>query len=369
MTNKGTFKEKTNLNTPRILILRFSSLGDVVQCLSVPAKLKQRWPTAEIHWVTREEFAPLLKSHPALHRVWTISKKAPLWGQTNSLWSLSKELNDIEWTHVYDAHRSLRSTLLCFFLRLRSFKEGVFLNPFDLLRKSQKRWKRFLLFRLGLNTYRQPFSGQRDLLEPLQKWGINEELPPPPQLFFPQGTHEEKGFDFSQLPSRFIALAPSAAHALKRWPLHHWESLIEKSPSEKFVILGGKEDFFLSALEKFPNVMNLAGKTNLIESAKVVERSQVLICNDTGPMHFGEQLGHPTIALMGPAPFGFPSRPTTKVLERHLKCRPCSKHGQGPCTNKVYQACLVNIEPAEVLTHMKDVLKLSSRAVPPEAQK
>jgi ADP-heptose:LPS heptosyltransferase len=67
----------------------------------------------------------------------------------------------------------------------------------------------------------------------------------------------------------------------------------------------------------------------------------------------GEQLGKPTVALMGPAPFGFPSRPSTKIMELNLSCRPCSKHGQGPCVNKIYHQCLVDITPDQVAAEIR----------------
>jgi ADP-heptose:LPS heptosyltransferase len=89
----------------------------------------------------------------------------------------------------------------------------------------------------------------------------------------------------------------------------------------------------------------------------MVKQSLLLIANDTGLLHVGEQLGHPTIALMGPAPFGFPSRTeTTKIMELHLNCRPCSKHGQGPCHNTHFQLCLVGITPEMVFEAAKNHL-------------
>lgn len=344
----GIHTEKTNQNTPRILILRFSSFGDILQCLSVPALLKQKWPHAEIHWATRENFRPLIESHPDVNKVWSLDfigsenlqKSSFEQKKRLSLWQLSKILHKENFTHIYDAHRSLRSSVIClslFFLSLMTFK----LPRFSIVRKSQKRWKRFLLFRFRINQFEMPFSGQRDLLEPLQKWGIQKSLPSPPQFFFP---HDFKAPEV-HLPDQFIALAPSAAHSLKRWPLEYWNNLIQSFPEEFFVVLGGPEDDFLKDLEKYPKVKNLAGKISMIESAWVISKSQLLISNDTGPMHFGEQLGHPTIALMGPAPFGFPSRKTTRVLEMDLSCRPCSKHGQGPCKNPEFQKCLRDIKP------------------------
>jgi ADP-heptose:LPS heptosyltransferase len=155
----------------------------------------------------------------------------------------------------------------------------------------------------------------------------------------------------------FVTLAPSAAHPLKRWPLEKWIQLIQMLPQTRFVVLGGKEDQFLVPLqEQFPDrVRVLAGQLTYLESAAAVVRSRALVTNDTGLMHIAEQTGKPCIALMGPAPFGFPSRPTTLVLERNLSCRPCSKHGQGPCRNPIYQECLRSIEALEVKQALQKV--------------
>jgi ADP-heptose:LPS heptosyltransferase len=103
--------------------------------------------------------------------------------------------------------------------------------------------------------------------------------------------------------------------------------------------------------------LNLAGKTSLQVSSGVVALSRAVISNDTGLLHVAEQLGKRTIALMGPAPFGFPSRPTTKIMELNLSCRPCSKHGQGPCVNKEkFHKCLVDITPLQVAEQLRMIL-------------
>jgi ADP-heptose:LPS heptosyltransferase len=80
------------------------------------------------------------------------------------------------------------------------------------------------------------------------------------------------------------------------------------------------------------------------------------VSNDTGLLHVAEQIGKPSIALMGPAPFGFPSRPKTKIFEIDLSCRPCSKHGQGPCVNSEYQKCMRDIKPEDVSRHLRSLL-------------
>lgn len=155
-----------------------------------------------------------------------------------------------------------------------------------------------------------------------------------------------------------IALAPSAAYFLKRWPKDYFMKLIELQPDEKFVLLGGPEDSFIEDIHAVApeRVLNLAGKCSMQVSAAVVAESKLIVANDTGLLHVAEQLGKPAIALMGPAPFGFPSRPATKIMEIDLPCRPCSKHGQGPCINKFkFHQCLVDITPEMVSNSVRQL--------------
>ncbi|MCX7978436.1 MAG: glycosyltransferase family 9 protein [Bdellovibrionaceae bacterium] len=285
--------------------------------------------------------AELISGHPHVDRVWPLRREEGLAG----LWRLAKTLRTLKLDRIYDAHNNLRSRILC-----------LLLFPTPVLRRSLYRFRRFLLFRFGINKFPMPFSGQRDLLKPLQAWGIPTHLPDPPQIF-PSPSHLEKARDLVGA-GEFVCLAPSAAYPLKRWPVEYWKELVRRISDTRFVLLGGPNDHFLTDIcAAAPDrVINLSGKTGLMESAAVVSLSQVLISNDTGVLHLGEQLGKPTIALMGPAPFGFPSRATTLILERDLPCRPCSKHGQGPCRNSQFQKCLVDIRPAEVIENLRRLL-------------
>lgn len=334
------------MSQKKILILRFSSFGDVTQCLSVPTKLAEKFPASEIHWAIREDLSSLLQHHPHIYKIWSLPRKSGL----KELWSLAQSLKLEQFTDIYDAHNSTRSHFISFFLKIFNWR-------INLLRKSQKRWKRFLLFKLRKNTYRMPFNGQRDLLEPLEKWGISEAPPSVPQLFLE--TSEIESIQKLLPKNPFIALAPSAAFILKRWPIEYWKELVIISAPQHFVLLGGPEDVFINEIQEIApdRITNLAGKTNLRQTSAVVKNSQLLISNDTGILHTAEQQGHPAIALMGPAPFGFPSRPTTLILERTLRCRPCSKHGQGPCVNSYFHECLRDIKPQEVFQHLQAKIK------------
>lgn len=335
----------------KVLIIRFSSFGDVLQTLSVAGRISEAFPQAKIQWVTREEFVPLVNSHPSVRKVWSVPKGAGF----KELWALGGRLRAEGFTDVYDAHNNLRSHILS--LRMNGFLAWrVWTGRQKFLRRSIYRWKRFLLFRFRKNLFPKPFSGQFALLEPLRKWGIEPTLPPVPQLYLDSDSVYKLKTSFGGRP--VVALAPSASYPLKRWPIENWKELVKLSSETIFVLLGGPEDTFTAEIAAVDpkRVINMAGKLSLLESASVVAASKVLVTNDTGLLHVAEQIGKPALALMGPAPFGFPSRPKTQIFEIDLYCRPCSKHGQGPCVNPEYQKCMKDIKPEAVSRALRSLL-------------
>ncbi len=332
----------------KILIIRFSSIGDVLQSLSIASAIQNQFPQAEIHWLTRSDMTQLIETHPAIKKVWQFDRSQGFLG----LLRMARDLRNENFDFIYDAHNNARSLLTSWILR--PFGIGPML-----LRRSLYRWKRFLLFRFRINFFQMPFSGQRDLLIPLEKINIAFKLPNTPQYFIKESSYKKArelmlGFENA------ITLAPSAAHLLKRWPIEHWIRLIELLPNHKFILLGGPEDRFLHDIQIHfsDRILNLAGRASLAVSAAVVDLSPLLISNDTGLMHVAEQRGIKCIALMGPAPFGFPCRPTTQIMQLDLACRPCSKHGQGPCKNSQFHQCLVGIEPQMVKNEVSRLLAL-----------
>ena len=227
-------------------------------------------------------------------------------------------------------------------------------------------FKRFLGLKLHIGVYRNtPFRPQLEMLKPLKKWGVlSLEADPLVPKDFTSPQAEAKVGDLLQekgISIPFIALAPSASYALKRWPLSYWKTFINLNPQWHFVILGGKEDVFLKDLSLRKQVWNLAGSLSLLESCTLVLRSRLLIANDTGLFHVADQLAHPCLGLFGPSALGWPSRKTSHVLTRSLFCRPCSKHGQGPCLHPQYQACLKGISPQDLTQKVKELLKENVR--------
>ena len=317
----------------KILIIRFSSFGDIVQCMSVTDSIRRTFPACQIHWVARADMGSILTLSPNIDRVWHFDRQEGMMG----LFRLGITLRQEGFDAIYDAHSNIRSRLL-----------SLFFIGIPLVRRSKERLKRLFLFgRLHLNFFPKPYRGMYSYQAPLTKLGIS----------FPANFPLPQCWNFSQTkyelpygPKKFIALIPSAAWPMKRWPIPHWQKIIELLPAENFVILGGPADLFCQELALIAphRVTNLAGKTSLAQSAWIVSQSRVLISADTGFLHVADLLGHAAIALIGPTAFGHTSSNKVKILEVSLDCRPCTKDGRGRCSQKIYQRCMVEILPSTV---------------------
>ncbi|MCO4794450.1 MAG: glycosyltransferase family 9 protein [Bacteriovoracaceae bacterium] len=317
----------------KILIIRFSSFGDIVQAMSVLKPLKVRNPDVEIHWLTRSEFSSLVGLSSYTDKIISFDKSKGFIGLIKLGLSLRKE----GYKFVFDAHKNTRS----FILRLLLLGVNKVIRP-------KSRWKRFLLFKLRINKFPWPFKGMKSYLSPLS---LNDENLIQEWEFPKDVTLKIDG----TLPFEdFIAIAPSAAWEMKRWPLDHWKNLIRLLPNENFVVLGGPADTFCEELSEIDSkrVVNLAGHLSLIESCYTVSKSKTLVSADTGLIHVADILGIKGISLVGPTAFGFSTNKNIKTLEVDLSCRPCSKDGRGNCSQAVWQKCMVDIRPETVIANL-----------------
>ncbi len=332
----------------KILIIRFSSFGDIIQCMSVVGFIKEKFPKCEIHWTCRKEFSQILSIHPFISKIWSLDRKDGFKGLINLGKLLQKEKFDL----IYDAHSNIRSKVL--FLMLKPLKKSNFI-----IRKKE-RFRRFLFFNFRMKVLPTPFRGMISYREPLKKWGIAAFDEQEIEWNFPIGISEKiyevQAEHFADKP--IITLVPSAAWKMKRWPIEHWKKLISLLNEYKFVILAGAEDTFCEEFveQASERVLNLAGKLSLLESCIVIAKSDLVISADTGFLHFADLMHVKTLALLGPTAFGFPTGKTVKILQVPLKCRPCTKDGRGRCSQKIYQKCMRDITPEIVAKEAKQVL-------------
>ena len=314
----------------KLLIIRFSSIGDIVQAMSVIPSLKEH----EIHWATKTEFSDLVSLSSEVKKVWKVSKREGIIGLISLAIKLRKEGFDI----IYDAHSNLRSHIL----KILMFR----FNTKFILRKKE-RLKRLLLFKFNKNYLPNPYRGMKSFLAPLKQ----SKIIPNKIKISCRLNLKSKRIDSIIKYESFIALAPSAAWEMKRWPEEKWIELIEKMPNKKFIILGGPHDQFCQTLEElFPDrVQSFAGNSSLIESFYLISKSKFVVSGDTGMIHMADLLDKEGVLLLGPTAFGYTTGQSIQIVEVDLSCRPCTKDGRGKCHNNIYKRCMQDISVEQVL--------------------
>jgi lipopolysaccharide heptosyltransferase II len=334
----------------KILILKPSSLGDVIQALPVLRLLKLHFPRSQIFWWLDASLAPLLEGDPDLAGIVRFERKR--WGKPR-YWP--EMLRSIQWLRaenfdlVIDLQCLARSAAFAWLTRgkllvgLDEVREGARLF-YDVAvpRKSffthAVDWYLAVLPQLGVPVHKnfQWLPGRPDIAAEVErKWfGENSK--------------------FKIQNSKLILLQPGARWNNKRWPAEHFARLVSllanKFPDARFAILGGGDDKNLGEIisRAAPGrCLNLCGATSLPEMIECVRRGSLMITNDTGPMHVAAALDIPLIGLFGPTE---PSRTgphgqLENILRLDLPCSPClSAH----CTWKNPVECLTAISPTMV---------------------
>ncbi|MFD2162660.1 glycosyltransferase family 9 protein [Paradesertivirga mongoliensis] len=297
----------------KILIIRFSSIGDIVLTTPVIRCLKQQIDGAEIHYLTKKSFASILDSNPYVDKLHLLS---------GTLSTTIKELEAENFDYIIDLHNNLRTRLIKLQLDVKA-------RSFDKLNL-----KKFLLvnFKVNILPVKHIVDRYLDTVAFLDVKNDGQGLD-----YFFSGQHELE----SLLPDthqKYIGLVIGAQHATKRLPVH---KLIEicKTLSQPVVLLGGKEDAARGEeiRQGSPhNVFNGCGKYSLEQSAVLVKNAQQIISHDTGLMHIAAAFDKPIISVWGNTvpEFGmYPYKVSRhQMLEvKGLKCRPCSKIGYEKC--------------------------------------
>lgn len=312
----------------KVLIIRFSSFGDINQCLFAAQALRDHYPDIQLHWLTRSDFADYLARFPVLEKVFGFSKGFGLIGLIHLARQLRRENYDL----VYDAHNNLRSRIVKWVMGWPL--QGGFVT------RSKNRWKRLLLFRFRVNRFPKPFVGADSYLTPLKRYLKSEQVSVPK-------LSDSRTDQALQKP--YTAIAPAATWPLKEWPLEKWQAFIKNTPGQ-IVILGGPDDLWLEEIRKADpsRITNLAGKLTWTESLQKVNAAKRVVGVDTGITHLADLLGIPASFLIGPSAFGYPKRKSSLVFETELWCKPCSKDGRGRCVNLEFKKCLMDIDAERV---------------------
>lgn len=320
-------------NKVKVLIIRFSSIGDIVLTTPVIRCLKQQLEgDVEIHYLTKAAYIALLEGNPYLTKIHTISKT------TNEV---IEQLKAENFDYVVDLHKNLRSSRVK--KRLKAFS-------FSFNKLNIQKW---LLVNFKLNKMPDVHIVDR-YLEAVKALGIENDgkgldyfLPPDIEKTFSE-----------KFPEKYTALVLGANHATKRMPKHKLIDLLESS-NQQFVLIGGEEDEALGKeLEQIDpkRIKNACGKTNLNQSAYLIQQAKSVVTPDTGMMHIAAAFQKQITSIWGNTVPAFGMYPylskenlgNSHILEvKGLSCRPCSKIGLDKCP-KGHFKCMEQIDVEEI---------------------
>ncbi|MBL7900243.1 MAG: glycosyltransferase family 9 protein [Crocinitomicaceae bacterium] len=309
---------------PKILIIRFSSIGDIVLTTPVARCIKKQIPDAVVHYVTKKSFRGILENNPNIDHVYTIEKDID---------EVSDQLKKEDYDFVVDLHHNLRSALL----KRKLKKPGASFPKLNI--------KKFLLTQFKINRLPELHVVDRyfEAVKPLK---VQSDILVGDFIIPPADEVDINNFD---IPEKFVAFAIGAQMTTKKLPNEKIAALLDKIKLP-VVLLGGETDFDnseiimkkIAARNEENKIINLCGRLNLNQSASVVRQSLKIITHDTGLMHIASCFRKQTISIWGNTTpdFGmYPYMPMNPALYsihqvENLKCRPCSKIGYKECPKK-----------------------------------
>jgi ADP-heptose:LPS heptosyltransferase len=306
------------LNKKKILIIRFSSIGDIVLASPVVRCLKQQLPNIELHFVSKKKFSDVLENNQHIDKLHFFKDHiSELYG------ALKAEKFDL----VIDLHNNLRSTILKLVLR----KPSATFNKIN--------FNKFLAVRFKMIKALPRIHIVERYFEPLKKTSVlndNKGLE-----YFLSAADEVNCAEefFKRIDTRFIALIIGGSYFTKQIPLNKLQEICANA-TLPIILLGGKNDSEkANKLSKQFKVIDTCGKISLNQSASIIKQSEWVITSDTGLMHIAAAFNKKIISVWGNTipQFGmgpFLPQPENKILEvRNLSCRPCSKLGFHKCMN------------------------------------
>ncbi|MFQ6608757.1 MAG: glycosyltransferase family 9 protein [Fidelibacterota bacterium] len=343
------FSNSVNYSQPqKILLVRFSSMGDIVFATTAVEAIVKKFPDCKIHFLTLDIYSPLLEAHPFLSRLILLRKGK---NERKRLKSLAAALNLENYDLAFDLHDSLRSKYL------RSSMKSV---SWQVLRKP--RWKRFFQFYFHYNLFTPHYD---PVLNFLGNYEFTDDIFPVLYITHEEKLHTQELLIQSGVQERFVALVPSAAWDNKIWPVENYKTLVDQIFHEinrTVVILGGLKDEICRKISDGMNgIVNLQGKTDLRTALAILSLTDVAIGSDTGLLHAAEALGTPIILLSGPTgdyTGGKVRRKESFLLRSQQWCQPCSKSGIRPCYRKE-RYCLTGINTEKVWSSIKQTIAIS----------
>lgn len=320
---------------PKILIIRLSSIGDIVLTTPVIRAVNEQLPEAEVHFLVRKEYVAVVDHNPHIHKLHTYD--------IENVDKVMEELQNEHFDVVIDLQKNYRSRQVVRRLKCESYTF------------QKHNFSKWLCYRFKMNGLPETHIVERyfEAVKMLNVHNDHKGL----EFYIP----EDQGFEEDDLPMMFedgfVAIVLAAQHYSKRIPVSkvvEIGSILHKP----IMLLGGKDVFEEGervVAQLGERATNGCGKYTLYQSAAILQHADCVITGDTGLMHISAALHKPTAAIFGstiPEYGYYPYMPGERYMFRNfevcpLHCRPCSKFGSSKCKRKHFK-CMNNISATDV---------------------
>ena len=324
----------------KFLILRFSSIGDIVLTTPVIRGLKQQVEDAEVHYLTKPQFAGVLNENPYIDKLLTLK---------DELKDTIEEINAEEYDYIIDLHNNLRTSVIKRRTRVVSF-------AFDKLN-----FKKWLLVNLKINKMPDVHIVDR-YLETTSVFDVQDDgkgldyFIPAKDKVNPEEMH-------AAFKGQYMVVVVGANHFTKQIPVDKIVSIANNTGIPVCLIGGNDVEKQAAEIEsqlKIP-FLNTVGKISLHKSASLIKQCHVVLTPDTGMMHIAAAFNKTIISLWGNTVpelgmYPYKADGKSKIFEvKDLKCRPCSKIGYSKCPKSHFK-CMNNINSNEVVEYIKSLI-------------
>ena len=306
-----------------VLVIRLSSLGDILLTTPLIRSLKGQYPNIQIDFLLKEQYKDTLQFNPYLSNIYTLNENYD-------------ELAAIISKNKYDLIIDLQNNFRSYKLMRKTWSKKVRFKKHD--------FKKMLLVKFKINVLKDLPQIPVRYSNTIKGFNLDDKGL---EIFI----HEDKVSNLTD-DRNYIGIAPGSRHFTKMWPSYYYIYLCKMLTVNDFtvVLLGGKKDKEIcnEISELFPKAINLCNEDDILQTVTNMKKCRAIVCNDSGLMHAACAAGVPVVSFFGSTvkEFGFtPYNNKNLILENNsLSCRPCSHIGRDKCPKSHFN-CMKEITP------------------------
>ncbi|HKI78002.1 MAG TPA: glycosyltransferase family 9 protein [Ignavibacteriaceae bacterium] len=321
-------------NVKNLLIIRLSSLGDILLATPLIRSIKKQFPAINIDFIAREQYRDALKFSPHIRNLYELSENYD---------ELKEQVAESKYDLIIDLQNNVRSRKLTSEAKTK------------ITRFKKHDLEKFLLVKFKINKLKELPQIPVRYSNTLDNFSLDEnglEISVPDNF---KSSLKEEG--------NYIGLAPGSRHFTKMWPSYYYIYLCKMLLVNDFnvVLFGGKndKDICKEIAGLLPKIINLCNDDDILQTVTDMKMCRAVVCNDSGMMHTACAAGVPVLPIFGSTvkEFGFtPYKTKNLILENNsLSCRPCSHIGRSKCPKEHFK-CMLDLTPQLVFRNINFLL-------------